>query len=94
MGLLITNKNDAARYLRGEAMPDIVEGFAVAVKGKKIALAGYLLEDGIAIPCLKLDDGSLILAASDDEFNDAGVLNYQKGDNSQMLCTTNPAEDA
>lgn len=89
--MFVSTPEKAAASLAGAAMPKILEGFIARVVGRRITQAGYLIEDGEAIPCIILDDGSMIYASSDDEFNEVGVLRHGRhGGEEEVLCQTSP----
>ncbi len=76
--------------LRGSAMPGIVKAFEKGVVGKKIVKIGYVAMGDVPYPVLVLDDGTTIMALSDDECNGPGSLDFcakNEKDNA-LLCRT------
>lgn len=70
-------------------MPRLVAEFRKAIVGKKIVDAGYIVQSGVAWPCLVLNDGNTIVCQMDDEGNGPGSLVDNKG---SCLCATAPVK--
>lgn len=86
----ICTAKGAQAKLRGSAMPGILDEANAALVGRKIVRVGYLLEFGSPVPCVELDDGTLITTQSDDEGNGPGVLSIEniKTGLHTLLCET------
>lgn len=76
--------------LRGSAMSKIVADFRSLVEGRTIKAAGYYHEEEGAdpIPCLELDNDTIILTSADDEGNGPGVLTAYSNETHAGLCET------
>ncbi len=78
---LLFTADQAAGNLRGSAVPPAVTDFNRLAAGRTIKAAGYLIHfREWPVPCLLLDDGSIIVTQADDEGNGPGVLELMPED--------------
>lgn len=56
--------------------------------GRKIVGAFYEEDDEMTLLCVKLDDGTELIPAADDEFNGPGSLHWANGKNEHGILPT------